>query len=100
MAWSKVSRHKRGYDHAWVKLRKTILERDNYLCAMCMSEGRVTTANQVDHILSKAKGGTDNYNNLQSLCETHHTQKTIEETGKSYKPKQRIGLDGFPLGIE
>jgi 5-methylcytosine-specific restriction protein A len=100
MAWSKVSRHKRGYGSEWEKIRKVILIRDNYLCAICIKEGRVTTANQVDHIVSKAKGGKDNYSNLQSLCEAHHTQKTIEETGKTFKPKQRIGLDGFPIGIK
>jgi 5-methylcytosine-specific restriction protein A len=100
MAWSKVSRHKRGYGSEWEKIRKVILTRDNYLCAICMKEGRVTTANQVDHIISKAKGGTDKYSNLQSLCEPHHTQKTIEETGKTFKPKQRIGLDGFPIGAK
>jgi 5-methylcytosine-specific restriction protein A len=64
---------------------------------MCMIEGRVTTANQVDHIKPKAKGGTDDETNLQSLCEAHHTQKTIEETGKTYREKQKIGLDGFPI---
>jgi 5-methylcytosine-specific restriction enzyme A len=80
-----------------VKLRLHILARDKYLCQKCLKEGRTTLANQVDHIKSKAKGGTDDYANLQSLCEPHHIQKTIEETGKAYKPKQRIGLDGFPI---
>jgi 5-methylcytosine-specific restriction endonuclease McrA len=97
MAWSKLSRHKRGYDHAWVKLRLHIMARDKYLCQECLKEGRTTLANQVDHILSKAKGGKDNMNNLQSLCEPCHDRKTIEETGKTFKPKVKIGIDGFPI---
>jgi 5-methylcytosine-specific restriction protein A len=100
MAWSKVSRHKRGYGASWERLRKQVLLRDNYLCLECLKDGRVTSANQVDHILSKAKGGKDNMNNLQSLCDHHHTKKTIEETGKTYRAKVRTGLDGFPVSIE
>ena len=70
------SRHKRGYGTKWDKLRKRVLARDNYACRVCMQFGMVTTANEVDHIIPKAKGGSDHPSNLQAIC---HAVKTAEE---------------------
>ena len=39
----------------------------------------ITAGSEVDHILSKAKGGTDDLNNLQLLCKECHKKKTQEE---------------------
>jgi 5-methylcytosine-specific restriction protein A len=96
MAWHKTSRHERGYGNDWDKLRKAILERDCHICRSCYRQGRVTSANIVDHIISKAKGGTDSENNLEAICKECHDKKTIEEQGKRYKPKVTIGEDGWP----
>lgn len=93
MAWSRESRHKRGYGTAWDKLRKQILIRDKHLCQACLP--RVTPANQVDHIIPKAKGGTDDPANLQAICKECHDEKTIRDNGG--KPKPTIGLDGWPI---
>ena len=73
------SASKRGYGHLWRKLRKTILQRDDYLCVACKQAGRLTPATDVDHIISKAKGGTDDPSNLQSLCRSCHQTKTANE---------------------
>ncbi len=68
-----ASRHKRGYGAAWDKLRKRILERDKYLCQPCLIErGRPTPATQVDHKQPKAHGGTDDPENLRSICRPCH----------------------------
>lgn len=69
----------RGYGYQWQKLRKQILQRDNHLCVMCMNQGLLTEATDVDHKLNKAKGGTDDMDNLQSLCFECHKEKTSEE---------------------
>ena len=69
----------RGYGHAWRVLRKSILERDNYLCLHCQAKGVVSVATEVDHIKAKAHGGTDQPNNLQSLCAPCHKTKTATE---------------------
>lgn len=69
----------RGYGYAWRKLRELVLKRDNYLCVKCDAGGRVTEATDVDHIISKAKGGTDSESNLQSLCSACHKVKTANE---------------------
>lgn len=94
MAWSRTSRHARGYGSAWDKLRKKILERDKYLCQPCLAKGRVTAANAVDHETPKAKGGTDDPGNLRAICNDCHRAKTAMDAG--HKPKVTIGLDGWP----
>lgn len=79
--WQKQhgNRHKRGYGRDWELIRKRILERDGYLCQMCLSEGLYTSASHVDHIVPKQKGGTNAESNLQSLCKPCHARKTATE---------------------
>ncbi|AXY60015.1 HNH endonuclease [Acinetobacter sp. WCHAc010052] len=72
----------RGYGHAWRKLREQILKRDEYLCVICRADGRTTEATDVDHIVSKAHGGTDDQSNLQALCSPCHKSKTASEKGR------------------
>lgn len=76
---AKVSADDRGYDWAWRKLRNRILERDKYLCQVCLALGIVTPATEVDHIVNKAAGGTDDESNLQSICDHCHQAKTRSE---------------------
>ena len=70
----------RGYDRRWQKIRLMHL-RANPLCVMCLAEGRTTLATDVDHIVPRRQGGTDAPSNLQSLCHSHHSQKTAGEGG-------------------
>ena len=39
----------------------------------------MVAAKEVDHIITKAKGGTDDPDNLQSLCVQCHREKTARE---------------------
>jgi 5-methylcytosine-specific restriction endonuclease McrA len=94
------SRHQRGYGWGWEKLRTHILARDKHLCQPCRSgsPSRVTPATEVDHIVPKAKGGTDSECNLQAICEPCHRAKSIADQGK--KPRCRkltFGPDGWPI---
>lgn len=91
----KGSRHDRGYGKAWVRLRQQALRRDAYLCQPCRANGRVTPATEVDHITPKAKGGTDDMSNLQSICHDCHTAKTARDEGR--RQARRVGLDGYPV---
>ena len=75
----KGNRHQRGYGTEWERLRLTILKRDCYLCQSCRKEGRVIAGNIVDHILNKDNGGTDDPENLQTLCRSCHATKTGRE---------------------
>lgn len=69
----------RGYGTAWRKVRKVALKRDKHLCQECLRQGIVTSGTDVDHIVNKARGGTDELSNLQTLCKPCHKAKTIAE---------------------
>lgn len=105
MAWSKLSRQERGYGAAWERVRKVVLERDRGLCQICLKRGAYTTANIVDHIISKAKAEvlrwsaerTEHPNNLQVICHPCHLVKSEEEQGKKKRPSVTIGPDGWPI---
>jgi len=95
MTWSTKSRHTRGYGAAWVRLRAVILDRDLHLCQPCKRNRRVTPATQVDHVKPKAKGGTDDPDNLQAICAPCHESKT--EADKGHHGPRRVGMDGYPI---
>ena len=46
------------------KIRAKIFSRDNYKCVLCGSTENLT----IDHIISIYRGGTDDDDNLQTLC--------------------------------
>jgi 5-methylcytosine-specific restriction protein A len=72
----------RGYGHRWRKARDAFL-RAHPLCAECERRGRVTAANEVDHIRPH-KGDQAMFwdsSNWQSLCKTCHSTKTAAEDG-------------------
>lgn len=69
----------RGYGWAWQKKRKRILKRDGYQCVPCKRAERVTPADEVDHIVNLAQGGSDDDSNLQSICGACHAEKTKGE---------------------
>lgn len=64
---------KRGYGYGWRQIREKHLAENPY-CEVC---GEL--AAEVDHRVRRADGGTDEPENLQSLCKTHHSQKTGRE---------------------
>ncbi|MCC7269314.1 MAG: HNH endonuclease [Rhodocyclaceae bacterium] len=76
------SASERGYGNAWAKLRSRIMQRDCGLCQPCLKAGRVTPARQVDHVISKAEGGTDDEDNLQAICMACHKAKTAREAAQ------------------
>ncbi|WP_438863777.1 HNH endonuclease [Neptunicella sp.] len=70
----------KGSTRAWRRIREQILARDNWMCVSCSARGIYQPANQVDHLVPKTAGGTDHPNNLQSLCDDCHEDKTISES--------------------
>src|SRR5690554_3531768 len=102
-AWdhgSRESRHARGYGWQWEKLRERILARDKHLCQVCFAANpqRIKAAREVDHIVPKAKGGTDAESNLQSICVPCHRAKSALDQGKKPRRRKRaFGIDGWPV---
>ena len=97
------SRQSRGYGAAWDRLRLTILERDKYVCrcAECVQSGVVKAANEVDHIVPKYLGGTDDPKNLQAINRDCHRRKTNSEALAAQgiterKPDAACARSGLP----
>lgn len=64
----------RGYGRRWRKLRKMILARDP-VCTIC----EAAPSTQVDHIIPKVKGGTDDPTNLRGTCRSCNAKKAATE---------------------
>jgi 5-methylcytosine-specific restriction protein A len=64
----------------WKAVRAQVLQRDHYKCVKCgRREGRLF----VDHIVERKDGGADlDTANLETLCASHHTEKTHAEAVK------------------
>jgi 5-methylcytosine-specific restriction endonuclease McrA len=60
--------------------RMAVFERDGHRCLKCGCRTGLT----VDHIRAKADGGTDELENLQTLCEDCNQQK-----GDAYEDLRR-----------
>ncbi|MDK9867046.1 MULTISPECIES: HNH endonuclease [Staphylococcus] len=60
----------------WMKLRHMALERDNYLCQICLRKNRFTKANLVHHMIyvkSDFEKALD-LDNLMCVCSKCHNQ--------------------------
>lgn len=64
------SRQARGYDRQWQR-KSARVRREEPACAICGSTDDLT----VDHITPKAAGGTDDRENLTTLCRKHNSAK-------------------------
>ena len=86
---SRGSRQERGYGKNWEQIRQRIFRRDNGLCQDCLRRGQLTAVGDkpysawCDHIIPKAEGGTDDDDNLQTLCRACHTAKTNLEKNRT-----------------
>lgn len=86
----------------WKKVRKRQLQ-IKPLCEDCEQIGRLTGANQVDHIVSmRSDGHPTDLNNLRSLCISCHSRKTARLDhgfghAVSTKPMKGCGVDGLPV---
>ncbi|MFJ9451497.1 HNH endonuclease [Herbaspirillum sp. NPDC101397] len=82
VGWRRTSTEsttKRGYGYEWQKKVVRIKHRDKGLCQHCLRGGRVNIGSEVDHIIEKVDGGTDDDDNLELKCSDCHKAKTIRE---------------------
>ncbi len=72
---------------SWFSLRNEALERDGYKCKKCGRE-----ASEVDHITEIADGGGAwSLDNLQSLCNDCHKEKTRESWKQRTRAEEILG---------
>ena len=59
----------------WSGVRAKVLRDSAGICAKCKGDG----ACEVDHIISRRSGGSNDYENLQALCRLCHSRKSASE---------------------
>ena len=72
----------RGYGNYWRRLRAKILSKHPYCVDPYQVHAIPEKATDVDHIISKRDGGTDDESNLQTLCHACHSRKTARSDGR------------------
>lgn len=70
---------KRGYGRRWGRLRRMVLSSQPKCSGWPKGTKCWSAANEVDHIVPKVDGGSDQLSNLQGLCKPCHSRKTLEE---------------------
>ena len=79
------NRHERGYGNDWAKISAYYLKHHR-VCVDPFSRhvGRVVASAHTDHVIAKAAGGRDEWDNFQALCASCHSYKTfVIERGKT-----------------
>src|SRR5690554_3792717 len=66
----------------WPTLVNQVLTRDNHTCYIGGCK-----ASEVDHVIPRSEGGTDNPSNLRAICNYHHRRKTAQEANRARKRK-------------
>lgn len=88
----KISPGERLFTKSHKKLRDYIFAREP-LCRLC--ENNIAT--QIDHIVPLFKGGGNEIENLQPICEPCHIDKSLAERGK--RGTVRVDDEGNPVGV-
>jgi 5-methylcytosine-specific restriction endonuclease McrA len=69
----------RGYGATWQRVRLSVLQ-DEPLCRFCKDAGKITPAQEVDHIDGNSRN--NDRSNLRPLCKPCHTRRTVRDQGQ------------------
>ena len=77
--------YQKGFDYGYSSRREAVLHRDNYTCQCC---GKKNCRLEVHHIRFKSDGGTDDEENLITLCEDCHKAIHVGTIVLNKEPKK------------
>jgi 5-methylcytosine-specific restriction endonuclease McrA len=63
-------------------VKKHVFDRNGYQCQSCHKIDLTAKNLQIDHIIPKAKGGTDDISNLQTLCAKCNREKSAKNDSR------------------
>ena len=66
------------YGRSWARIRAAFLQA-NPLCELCKRDGRLAPAGLVHHKARLTDGGTNDWSNLQALCQECHSRLHAEQ---------------------
>ena len=81
--------YQKGFNYGYSSRRSAILHRDNYTCQCC---GKKNCRLEVHHIKFRSDGGTDDEENLITLCEDCHNGVHAGTVVLTKKPKKSKNL--------
>ena len=81
--------YQQGFNYGYSSRREAILHRDNYTCQCC---GKKNCRLEVHHVKFKRDGGTDDEENLITLCEDCHKGVHAGTVVLDKKPKKSKNL--------
>jgi len=80
----------------WKEIRRAILERDKFLCQFCGRGGRASDIIlEIDHITPRSAGGSDDFDNLRTLCQNCHflRHNKVPKTKGTFSDRRRRKRD-------
>ena len=77
--------YQKGFDYGYSSRKDAILHRDKYTCQCCSKKN---TRLEVHHIIYRSQGGTNDENNLITLCEDCHSKVHDRKLTINKKPKK------------
>lgn len=75
----------RGYTRAWERIRKSRIGAN----PICQVDGCLRIVEEVDHIVPLGLGGTNTFENSQSLCKQHHAAKSARDREDIARSRQK-----------
>ena len=81
--------YQKGFNYGYYSRREAVLHRDNYTCQCC---GKKNCRLEVHHIKFRSNGGTDDEENLITLCKECHDGVHAGTVELNKKPKKSKNL--------